>query len=160
MDGKYVRLPTSSELSALLNASSQKYWWGKNPMQKGEEAEINHAGAGLKHPSPVGAFPPHSSGAFDLIGNVWEWGIQTHVRRTRAPKSVFGVFGLSYGIDPTEWVERQFQTAEGPWTFVHSELQEKGHPSIGFRCALASHDIKISPVDFARAEPLLFGSAN
>jgi hypothetical protein len=146
-DGKFVRLPTSSEISALLARSRSKYPWGNDVLQKGETAQINYLGAGIKHLVPVGSFPPHPSGASELIGNAWQWVIHTHVQRSKSVRRVFSVFGCSFLLDPGEFGQ------EVPFTFPADELEYSGHFSITFRCALADSDVRVSAVDFARPEP-------
>ena len=43
----------------------------------GDAATINWSGADIGEPSPIGAFPADPSGAYDILGNVWEFGLPT-----------------------------------------------------------------------------------
>jgi hypothetical protein len=147
-DKKVVRLPTSADWHQISKTYSQKFPWGGETLGKDEDAQINWIGAGLRSPSPIGLFPKHRSGVFDLIGNVWEWGIAAQ-RSGKEATGRFVAFGISFQVDPANWVGL---TLDRFWVRVPPNIAENGHESIGFRCVLADFDVKISSLDFMRPQ--------
>lgn len=71
--GYWVRLPTEAEWEKAARGEKGKiYPWG----DRFEADRCNAQGAGVGHPTPVGAFSPEGDspyGCADMVGNVWEW---------------------------------------------------------------------------------------
>ena len=143
-DKLIVRLPTSTDWHRARTASAQKHIWGNAELLPNEEAQINWVGAGIGHPTPIGAFRPHVTGIYDLIGNVWEWAVETRVGESHRRRK-FIVLGGSFDVDPREWHDAGLL-----WATPAPPLERGGHPSIGFRCLLSAYDLKISSTDFSR----------
>ncbi|NTU86127.1 MAG: formylglycine-generating enzyme family protein, partial [Chloroflexales bacterium] len=71
--GEQLRLPTALEWErGARHTDRRRYPWGDEPP---DDARANYEGAGLRAPSPVGAFPAGAAacGALDMAGNIWEW---------------------------------------------------------------------------------------
>ena len=67
------RLPTEEEWErAARGPGCTKYPWGNDDI---DPARANYGDSNLGHPTPVGLYPlgVSAEGAYDLIGNVWEW---------------------------------------------------------------------------------------
>ena len=145
-DKRFLRLPTVSELKQLLSINRQKYCWGNQELGKGEESQVNWAGSQIASPCPVGAFPPHRTGLYDVIGNVWEWCINTITPRGPKARRSFTVFGCSFYYDPQHYDGG----TETPFVDPPPEFEYQGEGSIGFRCTLSNFPLSISSVNFSR----------
>jgi formylglycine-generating enzyme required for sulfatase activity len=70
--GKWrVTLPSELEweIAARGGKPDSVFSWGDAP----KPAMANYSATGIRDTSAVGCFPANGYGAFDLIGNVWEW---------------------------------------------------------------------------------------
>lgn len=66
------RLPTEAEWECACRAGTQTIWpFGNDPEQLGQYAWFN--GNAINQAHPVGKFMPNAWGAYDMLGNVWEW---------------------------------------------------------------------------------------
>lgn len=65
-------LPTEAQWEYACRAgTTTRFYWG-------EECEAVHAPFGLNSSVPVGSFPPNPWGLYDMLGNVWEWCLDTY----------------------------------------------------------------------------------
>ena len=65
-------LPTEAQWEYACRAgTTTRFYWG-------EECEPEHAAFGLNASVPVGSFPPNPWGLHDMLGNVWEWCLDTY----------------------------------------------------------------------------------
>ncbi|MCC6849823.1 MAG: SUMF1/EgtB/PvdO family nonheme iron enzyme [Deltaproteobacteria bacterium] len=78
-----ARLPTETEWEAAARGglAGAAYAWGDELLPDGRLLANVWTGAfpwyfargGVPGTTPVGSFPPNGFGAYDMIGNVWEW---------------------------------------------------------------------------------------
>ena len=80
--------------------------------------------------SPVGSFPPNSSGIYDLGGNVWEFTaskmMQKHLERTNLANTDRAIRGASWRTVSLEAMRTSFRLG-----------RRGGREDIGFRCILS-----------------------
>jgi uncharacterized protein (TIGR02996 family) len=69
--GRIYRLPTEAEWEYACRAGMQSY----TVFHTGDQLDSRLANfdSNLKHPTPVGSYPPNAFGLFDMHGNLHEW---------------------------------------------------------------------------------------
>jgi len=88
MTGRKYRVPSTVEFEYAMRAGSDTPWfWGSDPGQACEFANIGDKTFGHKYPdreqfactdryvytAPVAKFSANGFGLFDMVGNAWEW---------------------------------------------------------------------------------------
>lgn len=84
LGGAFYRLPNRKEwLAACDSASGEFAWGGTFPppggvgnlagVERGKTGSIEGYRDGFSDLAPVGSFDPSKNGFYDLVGNVWEW---------------------------------------------------------------------------------------
>lgn len=81
-------LPTEAQWEYAARAGSEtEYAWGETLEPEGRHManlwqglfpHHNSLSDGFERTSPVGSFPPNAWGLLDMIGNVWEWTLDTY----------------------------------------------------------------------------------
>lgn len=86
--GRKYRIPSAIEFEYASRAGSSAPWyWGTNPEEACENANIGDRAFSDKYPTrptfpctdgymytaPVGKFKPNKFGLYDMVGNAWEW---------------------------------------------------------------------------------------
>ena len=108
-DGKIIRLMRLEEWREF--APSRGRLSRTAQFGLGDYAKMNWAGAGLGRPSPVGAFPPDRLGAFDLLGNVWEFGVpEKRVTEKGDQETYIPLFGGDFNFDPEKDKGKELRT--------------------------------------------------
>lgn len=72
--GQTYRLPSEAEweYAARAGTTTARYW-GDAAGKPGEHARFGFPPGRNGGTSPVGSFKPNAFGAYDMLGNVWEW---------------------------------------------------------------------------------------
>jgi formylglycine-generating enzyme required for sulfatase activity len=78
MTGRHYRLPTEAEWECAARAGAPTPWpWG----DRFEPSRLNWRGTDSPGSMPVGSFTPNAWGVHDMLGNVWEWVIDSYSDR-------------------------------------------------------------------------------